>query len=214
MESVDTPRLPGQNPIAALRRFSRPRPRREICEICAAPLFENHQHLLEPKSRAIVCACDACATLFETSHGTRYLRIPRRIEHWSDFTMSDEQWAGLGVPIALAFFLHSTTHDQTIAVYPSPAGPTEAMLAAEAWDGIVRDNPALRALDADVEALLVNRVHGARECYRAPIDECFKLVGVIRTHWRGLSGGTEVWKRIVTFFEDLKRRSIETSAHA
>ena len=86
-----------------------------------------------------------------TSRGTKYLRVPRQIEYWSDFTMSEEQWAGLGVPIALAFFLHSTPHGQTIAAYPSPAGPAEAMLPAEAWDGLVRDNPKLRTLEADVE---------------------------------------------------------------
>ena len=32
--------------------------------------------------------------------------------------------------------------------------------------------------------------------YIVPIDECYRLVGLIRMHWRGLSGGTEVWKEI------------------
>ena len=50
--------------------------------------------------------------------------------------------------------------------------------------------------------------------YRAPIDECYKLVGTIRTHWRGISGGAEVWMQIVAFFDDLKRRATETSVHA
>ena len=48
----------------------------------------------------------------------------------------------------------------------------------------------LAELEPDVEALLVNRMKGERAYYRAPIDECFKLVGLIRMHWRGLSGGT------------------------
>ena len=60
--------------------------------------------------------------------------------------------------------------------------------------------------------LLVNRVGMARGCtpaeyYLVPIDECYKLVGLIRTHWRGLSGGTEVWREIGAFFAALKQRA-------
>jgi hypothetical protein len=67
-------------------------------------------------------------------------------------------------------------------------------------------------MEADVTALLVNRVGHARgsapaEYYLVPIDECYKLVGLIRTHWRGLSGGTEVWREITTFFTALKKKS-------
>ena len=66
----------------------------------------------------------------------------------------------------------------------------------EAWQALVEDNPVLATFEPDVEALLVNRVGAARECYRVGIDECYKLVGLIRTHWRGLSGGTAVWEEI------------------
>ena len=59
----------------------------------------------------------------------------------------------------------------------------------------------------DVEALLVNRVGSARDHYRAPIDVCYKLVGLLRTRWQGLSGGTEVWKAIGEFFSELRKRS-------
>jgi hypothetical protein len=53
----------------------------------------------------------------------------------------------------------------------------------------------------------VNRVAGARDYYRVGIDECYKLVGLIRLHWRGLSGGTAVWGEIGRFFTSLKERS-------
>jgi hypothetical protein len=43
-----------------------------------------------------------------------------------------------------------------------------------------------------------------------PIDECFRLVGLIRTHWRGLSGGTAVWAEIGRFFTALKEHSCRT----
>jgi hypothetical protein len=58
-----------------------------------------------------------------------------------------------------------------------------------------------------VEALLVNRSRGARQYFLVPIEDCYSLVGLIRTRWRGLSGGTEVWGEITAFLEGLDRRS-------
>ena len=40
-----------------------------------------------------------------------------------------------------------------------------------------------------------------------PIDECYALVGLIRTSWRGFTGGSEVWEQIGRFFEELDRRA-------
>ena len=212
MESTDLliPAAAPLSPIAALRRFNRPRAAaaQERCDLCSASLAPEHQHLLDPNARRLLCACDACAILFSAKQGTKFRRVPRRIERWSDSQLDDPQWSGLGVPIALAFFFHSTASQQVVAMYPSPGGPTEAPLPAEAWQGIVAGNPALRELEPDVEALLVNRVDGARDYYRAPIDECYKLVGLIRTHWRGFSGGAEVWARIGGFFDELNARSV------
>ena len=65
----------------------------------------------------------------------------------------------------------------------------------------------LRELEPDTEALLVNRVRGAEEYYLLPIAECYKLVGLIRSRWHGLSGGTEVWESIANFFGELKAKS-------
>ena len=45
------------------------------------------------------------------------------------------------------------------------------------------------------------------EYYIAPIDECYKLVGLIRTNWKGLSGGTEVWTEIGRFFARVAYKS-------
>lgn len=63
-----------------------------------------------------------------------------------------------------------------------------------------------------MELLLVNRVGGIGEYYIVPIDECYKLVGLIRAHWRGLSGGTEVWREIKGFYEALKERAVPVKA--
>ncbi len=52
------------------------------------------------------------------------------------------------------------------------------------------------------------------EYYLVPIDKCYELVGLIRSQWRGLSGGADVWKQIRAFFEELKTRASWGSAHA
>jgi hypothetical protein len=40
-----------------------------------------------------------------------------------------------------------------------------------------------------------------------PIDDCFALVGLIRTHWRGVTGGSDVWEGIQAFLDALSRRA-------
>jgi hypothetical protein len=62
-------------------------------------------------------------------------------------------------------------------------------------------------MGADVEALLVNRARGARRQWLVPIDDCYRLVAVIRTRWRGFTGGKEVWLELERFFDDLDRRA-------
>jgi len=126
--------------------------------------------------------------------------------------MTDTQWESLILPINLAFFFHSSIEGRTIALYPSPAGAVESLLTLDSWSAIVEVNPLLRRLQPDVEALLVNRVTrtgttDAAGYFIAPIDVCFKLVGLIRANWKGLSGGTEVWDEIGRFFADLRVRS-------
>jgi hypothetical protein len=180
---------------------------RERCELCGAELAAEHSHLIEPATRRLACTCEACAILFSDQSTGRYRRVPRRVRYMADFRLTDAAWDGLGIPIDLAFFLHSTPAEGIIAVYPSPAGATESLVSSEAWEALPAENPMLRDLEPDVEAILVNRVGGARESYRVGVDECYKLVGVIRTKWRGLSGGQDVWDEIGRFFAGLKQRS-------
>lgn len=195
-------------PFATLRQFASARAPIERCELCGVDLAPEHQHLIEPTNRQIVCACDACVLLFDRSDTqTRYRRVPRRIRSLPDFVMTDAQWDSLLIPISLAFFFHSSSAGRVVALYPSPAGATESLLDLAAWGDLVRDNPILAGLETDVEALLVNRVGGAQEYYIAPIDRCYELVGLIRARWRGLSGGAEVWGEIAAFFADLKERA-------
>ena len=141
---------------------------------------------------------------------------PGALEFLSDFRLTDAQWEELHLPINLAFFFRSTRAGRVVAVYPSPAGGTESLLTLETWNQLEEENPVLRELEPDVEALLVNRVGRARDYYRVPIDACYRLVGLIRANWRGLSGGAEVWDEIRQFFAGLKQKSSRdgVSCHA
>lgn len=200
------------NFFGVLRRFVRRPSTVECCEMCGKELAAGHQHLLDPINRKLICACDACAILFDSEGHTKYKRVPRRVRYLTDFRMSDNQWDGLMMPINMAFFFKSTPLGRVVALYPSPAGATESLLSFDTWDEIENDNPELLEMEADVEALLVNRIGHARgftnpEYYVLPIDHCFKLVGLIRGHWQGLSGGAEVWREIGEFFSDLKAKS-------
>jgi hypothetical protein len=98
-----------------------------------------------------------------------------------------------------------------MAFYPSPAGPTESLLELDAWDEIERANPALADVEPDVEALLVNRAHGAGDYFVVPIDDCYRLVALIRTHWRGFTGGSEVWDEIAGYFGVLRDTAKEVT---
>jgi hypothetical protein len=194
-----------QGPFAALRRFVQARPAVERCELCACVLPPEHPHLLELTSRQVACSCDACALLFPGGvQGARFRRIPRDARPLPDFRLGDGLWERLRVPIGLAFFYLDSRTGKPAAVYPSPAGPMQALLPLEAWPELVADNPALAEMEPDVLALLVNRVFTPHECFLAPIDECFRLVGLIRGHWRGLSGGSEVWDEVSRFFARLR----------
>ncbi|HKO96418.1 MAG TPA: DUF5947 family protein [Pyrinomonadaceae bacterium] len=198
-----------ESPFAVLRRFVAQRAPVERCELCSAEVPGEHEHLVEPATRKMVCACQACAILFSGRAETRYRRVPRGIYCLSDFELTEAQWESLMIPINMAFFFHSSVAGKVVSLYPSPAGAMESLLDLESWQEILASNPVLSEMEPDTEALLVNRIRGASEYYLLPIDECYRLVGIIRAYWHGLSGGTEVWEAIGKFFNELKDKATE-----
>jgi hypothetical protein len=218
------PTQPPSNAFGALQRFVRRTGLEEHCDLCAAPVAAEHEHLLEPANRRLICACRACAILFSGQRGFdgpsgpvgpvtgRYKRVPSRIRFLPGFQLTDAQWDGLLVPISMAFFFASSASGRMIAIYPSPAGATESLLALETWDQIAAENPELQSMEADVEALLVNRLGAGRgfpmnQYFLLPIDQCFKLVGLVRSNWRGFSGGEELWQALGQYFAALTARA-------
>jgi hypothetical protein len=117
-----------------------------------------------------------------------------------------------GIPISMVYFFYSTPLQKVVALYPSPAGPAESPLDLREWADLVDANPSLREMVPDAEALLVNRVGGARDYFVAPIDRCYELTGLIRRNWSGFSGGEEMWQEIRRFFECLRREARPSAA--
>jgi hypothetical protein len=209
--------MDSSQPLAKLRRFVEPRVRPRAagtCEFCRAEIAEPHSHVVGVENRSLMCVCRPCYLLFTRDGAaagkfkavpTRYLNLPRLV-------LTDAQWDSLQIPVGIAFFFFNSSLGRMVVFYPGPAGATESLLALETWDELVKLNPALEALGADVEALLVRNVKRREnfDCYIVPIDACYELVGRIRRRWKGFDGGEEAWTEIDGFFADLRARSGET----
>jgi hypothetical protein len=192
-----------------LGRLARPAPVDEAvekCEVCGQSLSDEHRHLLEMSERRILCACEPCIAM--KSGIEDYVPVGTRFVWLDDFVFSDELWAAFQLPVGLAFFMISTGTNSVVALYPSPAGATECELHLESWEQLVDANPILNDLEADGEALVVNRMGDAvREHAIVPIDECYRLVGLIKSTWQGISGGTAIEDAVPKFFEYVRHRA-------
>jgi Family of unknown function (DUF5947) len=188
----------------------RPRtPPRERCEIChSTTIPDDHRHLIHLEERRIVCACEACWALH--SGDAQYRPTGMRTLWLEQFECDDETWGLFQIPIGLAFFMRSSVTGGVVAFYPSPAGATESELSLEAWDALVALNPALAELEHDAEALVVNRLSDPHQFVIAPIDDCYALVGLIKSRWEGISGGDALKEAVPAFFESMRARALVT----
>jgi hypothetical protein len=186
-----------------------PRPVQERCDICNTTLPEDHRHMLHLVDRRIVCTCEACWALY--SGNAEYRPTGMRTVWLDQFHCDDATWAAFQIPIGLAFFMRSTVTGGVVAFYPSPAGATESELSLEAWDALVQANPILEQLEADAEALVVNRISDPAQYAIAPIDQCYALVGLIKTRWEGISGGSAIERAVPEFFAALRSRAVAVS---
>jgi hypothetical protein len=191
--------------LEALRRFTRSQPPVERCELCGATVDAEHPHLLEQKTRKVSCACRACALLFCDQRGGRYALLPQRVVRLADFAFSDAEWEEMMLPIGLAFFIRREEGGMA-AFYPSPAGVVESLISLDSWKRTAGAHTILATMEPEVEALLVNRVAGDPQYFLVPLDECYRLAGLIRQQWRGLSGGPGVWGAVARFFDELRQR--------
>ncbi|MDQ0213142.1 DUF5947 family protein [Arthrobacter bambusae] len=201
-------------PVALLRKIATVRPAPvvgERCEMCGEPIPDEHQHVVDIESHAMMCTCRPCYLLFtdSTAH-LRYRSVPDRYLSFPDFELGPGQWDELEIPVGLAFFFRSSKLDRTVAFYPGPAGATESELPLDPWDAVLARNPALSAAAPDTEALLIRGPGADRpqaDCHLVPVDACYELVGHLRRVWRGFDGGQEAREQLAGFFERVSRRS-------
>jgi hypothetical protein len=148
------PSLAFDQALGVLRQFRGPRRlssrAAEHCELCSIELYSEHPHLIELASRQLVCACAACALLFDSHEAAKYKRVLDYIQFLPNFALTDAQWESLFIPINLAFFFRSSIENRTIALYPSPAGAVESTLPLDTWTAIVESNPVLTRLQSDI----------------------------------------------------------------
>jgi uncharacterized protein DUF5947 len=171
----------------------------ESCDLCSADVPSDHRHLLDTAREEVLCACRPCSLLFVEAGASegRYRLVPQR-----RVRLPPVGTQALGVPVGLAFFVRRA--DGTVSAhYPSPAGATHWEADPEAWRDVVADCPPLATLEPDVEALLVNTAFSAKHHWITPIDDCYRVVALVRREWRGLSGGSRVWPAVDQFFAEL-----------
>ncbi|MDX3538082.1 DUF5947 family protein [Streptomyces sp. MB09-01] len=194
-----------------MRRFAGPRPPRpETCELCGVIVpGESHRHLVETEKRTLVCACTACALLFDRPGAAtgRLRAVPDRYLTDPDHRLDEGAWELLQIPVGVAFFFRNAALDRLVALYPSPAGATESELAPETWQTVLGTGRLAALLEPDVEALLLRRSEGRTECYLVPIDICYELVGRMRLLWQGFDGGAEARAALREFFAQVERRA-------
>ena len=195
--------------VAALKRLQLrelpdgPQPIEAHCDLCGRSMPEEHRHLLQLEERALMCVCESCYAL--RSGEAEFRPTGSRVVWLDGFGMPDELWARFGIPIGLAFFLSTT--DRVVALYPSPVGATESDIDMTAWAELRRRNPELAEMDSESEVLIVDRIARPARYAIAPTDEAYRLVGLVKSHWEGITGGSGVRTAVDGFFEELRERT-------
>jgi hypothetical protein len=180
------------------------------CELCGTPIGAEHRHLVDTVERSLRCSCVGCALLFER-RGQRLRAAPDRWLSDAHTRVGEAAWASLQIPVRLAFFFRPGDGARWAAFYPSPAGATESTLGLEfggAWEELARGLPLAKAVEPDVEALLVAAGGDGRcEHWLVPISSCYELVGRVKRTWRGFDGGEEARRAIDDFFARVRDRA-------
>jgi Family of unknown function (DUF5947) len=189
------------------------------CGLCGGPVAAEHRHVLDDRAGQppadgiadghapadLQCVCVPCTLLFDRTGagGGHYQLVPQRRAR-----VGDAPPAALGVPVGLAFFVKQGD-GRVLAHYPSPLGATRAEVDTAAWAAVETGSAMLRGMRPRVEAFLVWTASTGQGTDRwiVPVDEAYRLAGLVRTHWQGMSGGTALWREVARFFQDLDRRT-------
>ncbi|MGH9413873.1 MAG: DUF5947 family protein [Terriglobales bacterium] len=183
--------------LQRLRRTPAANPEATRCEFCAQPLAPRHEHVITVDAGTVQCACIACALLFDRE-GQPLRRLPRDARFLAGFDLEPLEWAALAIPVKLAFLTGLEAH------YPSPGGLVTAAIEREVWDDIGSRHTELQSIRPGLEALLVNYLEQPHQLFIAPLDQCYRLAGLVRSAWTGFSGGPDVGRIIRAFCLELR----------
>lgn len=198
------PSLGSEPSFVPVQRLTRLRPDAcDRCALCGGAVGDGHPHLLELGKRKVACACPACALLFDSDTHGQYRRIHPHAVRLGDLRIDDETWRALGVPVGLTFFSRRSPDGTVVAAFPGPAGAVETEVASAAWATLTEAHSVLSDLEWDVEAVLANRLDDPPAYFRVSIDHCYRLTGIVRSRWRGISGGDEYPRAVRGFFASL-----------
>jgi hypothetical protein len=192
-------RAPGLTPALARLIGRTANTNDENCELCREPVSTTHRHVLDTDDGNLLCVCYACSILFNrpaASNGHFRLLPDRRVQ------LPHVSASELGVPVGLAFCVPQPD-GEVLAHFPSPLGVTTGTVEPQRWATAVAACPILDSMSVSVEALLTNYARDHSEAWLAPLDDCYRLVALIRETWSGMSGGDAVWAAIDEFFSQL-----------
>ena len=172
----------------------------------------THSHVANIADRRLMCTCRGCYLLFTAAGGRRPAdaRGARRSTASSTTSRSPrQQWDDLAIPVDLVFLFRQSDAEDADGraaarrLLPEP-GRRDRVRARprRRGSGSPRRTRRSATWPTTSQAALLRRTGpGEFTCLLVPIDACYELVGLVRKHWTGFSGGAEVWQRIDEFFD-------------
>jgi len=118
--------------LSRIRAAGRPEPSPyERCEMCGAPVADEHQHVVNVGSRSLLCTCRGCYLLFTSADAAlAYRAVPDRYLSFAD--LPAPVWEELELPVGTAILFVNSALGRVVAFYPGPAGATESELSLDA----------------------------------------------------------------------------------
>ncbi len=169
----------------------------EHCDLCQEQVPDEHRHLYDTDGGEVLCACRACSLLFageEAAQGaTGWCRGAASASRRS----TRPAWA---CPSAWRSSCPPPTA-RSAAHYPSP----RATRCGGGPGGLGRSRGGLPACAscAPTWRRCSSTRHGGRAALDRPVDDCHRVVAIVRREWR-MSGGDRVWPAVEQFFAGLE----------
>ena len=155
---------------------------------------------------AASCACARAAWRFARATPS-CARRGTRVVWLDDFELSDELWArSRSRSASPSSCATAPPAASSRSIRARPGRPSRSS-TSDAWEELGPPTRCSIDLEPDAEALIVNRMAEPPQHAIAPIDECYRLVGLIKASWEGISGGAGPEEAIAAFFDELRARS-------